>query len=393
MNNKINVFGFSIINSAGFSGGNESNSYLFSSQEECLSEAFKSYQGIWNEALSDGVLDQDKCLSFNEFVKTVSEQGYAYIQCYDSHVQFECFAKELELDLNKSITFVDKEQSEMEQNGLNDKDKYPHLFNTRDFDILKKALFPAGLHIIDNILNAYYADKIDIEVVRNADGQIEFDKSGGLIINDENYVPNGFESLVIKWVEDMEDTGYMVECFGEYSKSQELDQAVQVVDKVCSQQNGNKIFGIANIVYSLKAEGVLSDDEILKLTERIYEATYASAAPLLTAERVDAVLYLAVNGINTNRFPDLPEATPEQITEFMLTCDFEIFLDLVEKVAVDNQTFYLPDDIGLDREEAVERALLDFVNKKPTLDAAIAIADKKADSRSCTTPTISGPEL
>lgn len=263
----------------------------------------------------------------------------------------------------------------MSNNKVKDVVCYPYLTNTRDGEYIKGALNPQGLRTIEDILGAYGKDRIDIEVVRDENDQIEFDKSGSLIIKDESYVETGFESLVIKWVEDMEDTGYLVECFDEYARDKVLDKAVSLVNEICSQQNGKEFFWKACIVYMLKAENVLSEDELLIMTDRIYEAQYCSPAPLLTAARADAAVYLMEYGITEKRFPGWPVMTPEQTKEFLLTCDYDIFLDFIDKVTVDDQNYYMPDDIGAEREKVLDEALFAFGAKKPALNSAISDAD------------------
>ena len=258
--------------------------------------------------------------------------------------------------------------------------RFPYTNNTRDWELIRSNLNAQGLQIIEDVLAAYNNDKIDIEVVLNENNQIDFDKSGSLVVKDKNYVETGFESLVIKWVEDMEDTGYLIECFDEYSRDKRFENAAKVVSEVCSRPDGKELFGIANIVYMLKeCEDFVSQEEILKFTERIYEASFMTDVPLLTAERVDAIRTLLENGITEKRLPDLPSASPEQVKELLLTCDMDIFIDLVETVAVDNQAFYSPEysEPLEERLQPVKEAILAMVKQKAGLDEQIGDADAK----------------
>lgn len=261
-------------------------------------------------------------------------------------------------------------------------ERYPKLSNTRDGELIKSKLNNQGLRIIEDILEAYSKDKIDVEVVRDENDQIEFDKSGNLIVKDKSYEETGFESLVIKWYEDMEDTGYLVECFDDYARDESFDKAIRLVDEVCSQKNGNEVFWKACVIYMLKAEDVLSDDELLIMADRIYEAQYCSTAPFLTAERADAAVYLMAYGVTEKRFPGWPVMTPEQAKEFLLTCDYDVFLDFIDAVVEDDRTYYQPDGFEAERVKALDDALFGFVAKKPALDSVISDADSQKSDKS-----------
>lgn len=65
---------------------------------------------------------------------------------------------------------------------------------------------------IDDILEAYFRDKIDFVVPVFENGEVDFCGEFELIINDDAYEKTGNELLVMKWVEDYEDTGYLMEC-------------------------------------------------------------------------------------------------------------------------------------------------------------------------------------
>lgn len=196
---------------------------------------------------------------------------------------------------------------------------------------------------------------------------------------------NNFEELLIgcmwcleRFVQDHEKE--QVKGIDEYSVDRKFKQALSLVDEVYDKEEGKEVLSIANIVHMLKQENILSNEEILSLTQRLYEASYTSAAPLLTAERVDAVRYLLEYGINKNRFDEFPSVSPEQVKEFMLSCDIEIFIDLVETVAVDNQSFYAPDFISDEREKQVSDALLTYVSRKPALENVISGAAERVNS-------------
>lgn len=157
----------------------------------------------------------------------------------------------------------------------------------------------------------------------------------------------------------------------------EIKQAVAFVEGVSSKPHGKEKLGISNIVYMLKeSEDLLSNEEILCLTAKIYEASFMTEVPLLTAERVDAVRSLLEYGITENKSPEFPTATREQAKELLLACDIEIFIDLVETVAIDNQRFYAPEysEPIEERLRPVRNAILSVINKKPELDSVISAA-------------------
>ena len=91
--------------------------------------------------------------------------------------------------------------------------KYPRIDETRDKQYLYDNLPEKQLCMIEDVLNAYGQGRIDIEIPRyEDDGTVDFCGEFEIIINDSSYVCNGFEIMIIKWIEDFEDTGYMVEC-------------------------------------------------------------------------------------------------------------------------------------------------------------------------------------
>ena len=107
-----------------------------------------------------------------------------------------------------------------------------------------------------------------------------------------------------------------------------------------------------------------------------------SAVPLLTAERVDAVRALLECGIAENRSAQLSPASPEQAKKVLLNCDLDVFVNLVDQVALDNQEFYAPDGFCLSDNELgmIEKAFSYVLNDKVGLDDAISAANKQKDA-------------
>ena len=85
---------------------------------------------------------------------------------------------------------------------------------TRDFQLLNDKLNNEKILLIDTTLSAYIHGKIDMDLHKNEDESVDFEKID-LVIKDPSYKANGFELLILKWYEDYEDTGYLIECLEE----------------------------------------------------------------------------------------------------------------------------------------------------------------------------------
>lgn len=133
-----------------------------------------------------------------------------------------------------------------------------------------------------------------------------------------------------------------------------IKKAAAFVDNVLAQRGGSDLMYIGGIYYALtqvELENELSQEELLKLTERVAEACGASTVPLLTAERCDAVRYMLEYGVSGNMSPELYEMSPERAREVLLNCDMDIFTDLVDSVAVDAHDYYAPDNNFMKEED------------------------------------------
>ena len=93
--------------------------------------------------------------------------------------------------------------------------RYSNLEKCSDYEYLKTNLSASAMKIVEGILDAYWNGRIDMIVPRDVDGEPLFDGEFKLIIRDKFYRENGLELLVMKWVEDMECTGYLTECLEE----------------------------------------------------------------------------------------------------------------------------------------------------------------------------------
>ena len=90
------------------------------------------------------------------------------------------------------------------------KDELVHVSKTRDFEMLKAKLNIESLRLIDNICQAYNRGRIDLDVSRDENGNFNFEDVK-LVYKDPFYDETGFELVVLKWLEDMEDTGYLID--------------------------------------------------------------------------------------------------------------------------------------------------------------------------------------
>lgn len=159
-----------------------------------------------------------------------------------------------------------------------------------------------------------------------------------------------------------------------------IEKAVQLANDILSQPEGSNLMYIASIYYSLSVDldEELTDDELITLTDRICEASGASTIPLLTAERVDAVRFMLEYGISPNRSPEFTKIDAAQAKKLLLTCDMEIFIDLVDAVAVDGHDYYSPDLDVLNKDlcEKINEAIDRVINSAPSLDDVVKMAEK-----------------
>lgn len=151
-------------------------------------------------------------------------------------------------------------------------------------------------------------------------------------------------------------------------------KAVELVDNVLAQPNGADLLYHASIYYQLVVDSdqELTNDELLQLTERIVEASGTSTVPVLTAERVAAVRFMLENGISPNMSPELTSITAEQAKSFLLSCNPDVFTDLVDTVAVDSQEYYAPEP------GSMSVALFEKINK--AIGESLATAPQEKDS-------------
>lgn len=92
---------------------------------------------------------------------------------------------------------------------------FPNIEKTKDKKYLYDNLSEEQLKIIDDVLDSYWNGKIDLNIPRFEDDTPDFCGEFELIINDKDYKETGYEITIIKWIEDFEDTGYLVDVMEE----------------------------------------------------------------------------------------------------------------------------------------------------------------------------------
>lgn len=84
-----------------------------------------------------------------------------------------------------------------------------------DKEMLYASLSYDALRIIEDTLNAYFTGRIDIVEPRFDDGEPNFCGDFELILKSKGYVENGFEELILKWINDYECTDYLIDVMSE----------------------------------------------------------------------------------------------------------------------------------------------------------------------------------
>ena len=120
--------------------------------------------------------------------------------------------------------------------------KYPNLSKCSDYKILLNFLTNKNLSEIENILASYTSGKIQLVIPRNENGEVEWMDDWKTTIIDSNYESTGSETLVLKWYEGFEDTGYLIGYRGEV-----LNSIQTIVTNVASKSTKEKVKVLVNI--------------------------------------------------------------------------------------------------------------------------------------------------
>lgn len=154
------------------------------------------------------------------------------------------------------------------------KDELVCVSKTRDFEMLKTKLNIESLRLIDNIYQDYNRGRVDLDVPKDKDGNFNFEDVK-LVYKDPFYEETGFELVVLKWLEDMEDTGYLIDCLEE---SEDLLKTYEyVVDylnpftgKICS-------FEFSRVAEDYPSVEWLADQIFANLSESFSGVNYRKA--------------------------------------------------------------------------------------------------------------------
>lgn len=136
---KHKIYGFSEVSSEGFYDGNESRTYLYGSQRECINAAYERYCDAWSKLEEDGWIEngcdsnEEFQLVKSEFKNTLLNNGYVLIQLPASHFQFEFFEQELELPENQILN----EQEVSKESRLKENDQ-PSYVPWHEFSLSRK---------------------------------------------------------------------------------------------------------------------------------------------------------------------------------------------------------------------------------------------------------------
>ena len=111
---------------------------------------------------------------------------------------------------------------------------YKNIEETSDKKFLYDYLDEKALREIDDILEAYFTERIDLIVPRLDNGEIDwsrYDKNGcDVLVKDDTYKQTGHELLVLKWINDLEDTGYMAETIQSDQKEEGKNYVLAIVN-------------------------------------------------------------------------------------------------------------------------------------------------------------------
>ena len=162
------------------------------------------------------------------------------------------------------------------------------------------------------------------------------------------------------------------------------DQAMNLLTGILNQKNGDELFQLAEIIFSLR--GVASENDILLLARKTHEACLFSTAPLSLAARVDAVHQLLEHGLDGKLFPDFPEVPAETLSDILVSCETDVFMEIVDTAALSLHASFAPDISSIMAVEA-KKSALNYINKaitqkKPPLDNQISTAGQRIPNTS-----------
>lgn len=166
--------------------------------------------------------------------------------------------------------------------------------------------------------------------------------------------------------------------FSRGSSQSKVEQAYDLLNTILSVPNGNELFELSKILFALREHtDTLSKSDLLILAQKTMDCCFTSSVPFLAAERADAVGVCLSFGLSDLRVPDLPQASAEEITKLLLSCDMDVFTEIVDCVALANQSYYAPDNDYLEAQlihKKAVRAIQAITSEKASLNSTITDA-------------------
>ena len=178
--------------------------------------------------------------------------------------------------------------------------------------------------------------------------------------------------------------GHTIRHLWDFKFEENRDPAITELlhDSILINPNEQEIFELASVSCALSL--VANEEDIPLLARKILDAQLTSPATFNLGKGVDAVCTLLEFGMNSNRFPEFPTATPRQMRDILLSCDLDIFKEIVDSVAKDIQAYNAPDNEYSDAAAQSRAAAVEYITnatqKKTPLADQISDANFRADT-------------
>ncbi len=190
------------------------------------------------------------------------------IECLLQYIEEQNYGdKNIVGEILESLNISHEELQTLYDENEGKKNKYFNLSETADFEYLKNHLTNKELAILEGVITAYIENRIDINIVRDENQEIIWDKSFGLIVRDPAYKEIGIETVAIKWYESFEDTGYLIDCCCDLKEKTTNDELTFIFDEdILVSEGGTHLEGYVwatdTLVARLEAqEPTLTEDQ------------------------------------------------------------------------------------------------------------------------------------
>lgn len=94
-----------------------------------------------------------------------------------------------------------------------DENFFARIRMTKDATLLFRSLPETTLNIIEHVLKGFFKEQIMLDEPYTSDGEPDYDGTFDIIIKDKDYVLNGCELPVLLWINDHEDTHWLIDLF------------------------------------------------------------------------------------------------------------------------------------------------------------------------------------